>query len=68
MDDPTADTLTAAVLAQIKAQDPRLQQVGTSEFAGAPPAPESDDRPATAGAYARLARRRGGGGGGRRRR
>jgi len=55
-------------IVEVFSSDPRLQQVGTSEFAGAPPAPESDDRPATAGAYARLARRRGGGGGGRRRR
>ena len=55
-------------IVEVFSSDPRLQQVGTSEFAGAPPAPESDDRPAMAGAYARLARRRGGGGGGRRRR
>jgi superfamily II DNA/RNA helicase len=47
---------------EVLSSDPRLQQVGTTEFAGAPPAPESDDRPATAGAYAKLARRRGGGG------
>jgi superfamily II DNA/RNA helicase len=54
-------------IVEVFSSDPRLQKVGTSEFAGAPPAPETDDRPATAGAYARLARRRGGGGGRRRR-
>jgi superfamily II DNA/RNA helicase len=55
-------------IVEVFSSDPRLQQVGTKEFAGAPPAPEQDDRPTTAGAYARLSRRRGGGGGGRRRR
>ena len=55
-------------IVEVFSSDPRLQQVGTKDFAGAPPAPEQDDRPATAGAYARLSRRRGGGGGGRRRR
>ena len=33
-----------------------------TEFEGNPPAAEQPDKPATAGAYARLARRRGGGG------
>jgi superfamily II DNA/RNA helicase len=55
-------------IVEVFSSDPRLQQVGTADFAGAPPAPETDAGPATAGAYARLARRRGGGGGGRRRR
>ena len=49
-------------IVEILSSDPRLQQVGTAELAGAPPAPEQPDRPATAGAYAKLARRRGGGG------
>jgi superfamily II DNA/RNA helicase len=55
-------------IVEVFSSDPRLQQVGTTEFAGAPPAPEGSERPASAGTYARLARRRGGGGGGRKRR
>ena len=45
-------------IVEIFSSDPRLQQVGTDQFEGAPPAKE-DTRPATAGAYARLARRPG---------
>jgi superfamily II DNA/RNA helicase len=45
-------------IVEIFSSDPRLQQVGTEGFEGAPPAKE-DTRPATAGAYARLARRPG---------
>jgi len=54
-------------IVEIFSTDPRLQQVGTSEFEGNPPAEEQPDKPATAGAYARLAKRRRGGGGPRRR-
>jgi superfamily II DNA/RNA helicase len=54
-------------IVEMVSTDPRLQQVGTAEFEGAPPAADRSDRPATAGAYAKLARRRGGGGPRRRR-
>jgi superfamily II DNA/RNA helicase len=47
-------------IVEIVSSDPRLKQVGTAEFEGAPPAKDDPGRPATAGAYARLAQRRGG--------
>lgn len=49
-------------IVEMFSNDPRLAKVGTDEVEGAQPAPEGDDRPATAGLYARLAKRRGGGG------
>ena len=55
-------------IVELFSSDPRLQQVRTGELVGAQPAPAEPDKPATAGAYAKLARRRGGGGGGGRRR
>jgi superfamily II DNA/RNA helicase len=51
-------------IVEIFSSDPRLKQIGTDELQGAPPAADEPDRPATAGAYARLRRA----GGGRRRR
>ena len=45
-------------IVEIFSSDPRLQQVGTASFEGAPPAAEQPDKPATAGAYKRLAGRR----------
>ncbi len=47
-------------IVEMFSSDPRLQQVGTDEFAGNPPAKDDPNRPAAAGAYARLARRPGG--------
>jgi superfamily II DNA/RNA helicase len=47
-------------IVEIFSSDPRLKQVGTADFEGAPPAKEDPGRPATAGAYAKLAGRRGG--------
>jgi superfamily II DNA/RNA helicase len=49
-------------IVEMFSSDPRLQQVGTEEMTGAPPAAEEPDKPPAAGAYARLSRRRGGGG------
>jgi superfamily II DNA/RNA helicase len=54
-------------IVEIFSTDPRLQQVGTAEMEGNQPAPEQPDRPATAGAYARLKKSRGPSRGGRRR-
>jgi superfamily II DNA/RNA helicase len=48
-------------IVEIFSSDPRLKQVGTDEFEGNPPAEEQVGRPATAGAYAKLAGRRSGG-------
>jgi superfamily II DNA/RNA helicase len=48
-------------IVELFSSDPRLQQVGTDEMEGNPPAPDEPDRPPTAGAYAKLSRRRGGG-------
>jgi superfamily II DNA/RNA helicase len=53
-------------IVEIFSSDPRLQQVGTSEMEGNQPAPEMPDRPATAGAYAKLKKTRGPRRGGRR--
>jgi len=49
-------------IVEIFSTDPRLQQVGTSDFEGAPQAAAQPDRPASAGAYARLRGRKPGGG------
>ncbi len=45
-------------IVEIVSTDPRLQQVGTGELESTGPAAEQPDRPAAAGAYARLAGRR----------
>ena len=54
-------------IVEVFSSDPRLQQVGTEELKGAPAAADQPDRPATAGAYAKLLGRRPGGGRPRRR-
>jgi superfamily II DNA/RNA helicase len=54
-------------IVEIFSTDPRLQQVGTAEMEGNQPAPEMPDRPASAGAYAKLRKSRGPSRGGRRR-
>jgi superfamily II DNA/RNA helicase len=52
-------------IVEMVSSDPRLQKVGTGEVVGAQHVPDDPNRPATAGAYAKL---RGNRGGGRRRR
>jgi superfamily II DNA/RNA helicase len=46
-------------IVEVFSSDPMLQKVGTEEVIGNPPAPEEEDKPPTAGAYAALRRSRG---------